>query len=346
MKIRQYIATAAILILGFGAVQNGRSENLIRQTMLDWGLQYDYVTSNDEGSQTSFLPMFSGGASFELYAKGSAWDTTVYFLDRKVVGFYLPEAEIVLESQDQTHEPGTIQRTRADQPYSLAIRVSGLTPDDPDAPEAAKKVLFTHTGQNYDSTYTPNGNDEYVLNSHFMGNSNPEITPVYTRLTPMAPTKAMGLERFTVSTLTDETVTESSIAAEKMLIVWPVSEATIEGLSNGEEIRDSLPNIVARYVDLYPVSLTYMHIYKGGPALGTVGTTIPSSIRFHNTIVPQNEIISLENWEDLIPEDGHYTIEVLSVTPFNNGDPERLAKITFSVNRKLKMNGQVTTSEK
>lgn len=327
---------------------NGLSENLIRQKQLEGGLQYDYVTDHDSGSSMSQLPVVPGGVSYELFSRGSAWDNNLYFLDRKVVGFYLPRAEIRLFSEDTTNwwlGGSGIQSTRADRPFSLAIRVWGLTPDDPEAPAAAKQVLYTHTGKNYDQTYTPNGNTDYTIASFLMGNANPMLTPVYTQLTPMAPTKSMGLERFTVSTLVDETVKESSIIADKMLIVWPVSEASIEGVTPGMQIRDSLPKILTSYRDLYPISLTYMQIYKGAESLGTVGTLIPTSLRWHNTIVPQNEIISLENWEELIPDDGTYTIEVLSITPFDSWRPERLAKVSFSVNRKLNLNGQVITSE-
>lgn len=337
-----------IVILGFSSFHL-RAENLIRQTLLKSGVQYDLYTNDDSGSDTSYHPMESGGSSYELYARGSAWDTTFYFLDRKVVGFYLPQATVTIQSEDWTEgwfSNSVIQRTRADKPYSVAIKVWGLTPDDPLAPDAARQVLYTHTGQNFKSSYVPDGNGEYALASYLMGNSDPVLTPVYTLLTPMAPTKAMGVERFTISTLTDETITASSILQEKTILVWPVSEAVIEGIEPGFEIRDNLPNIVVHYKDLYPISLTYMQIYKGSENLGTVGTIVPTSLRWHNTIVPQNEIISLENWENLIPEDGTYTIEVLSITPFDNWEPERMAHVTFSVNRVLKLNGQVITSEK
>ncbi len=328
---------------------DARSENIVRQTQLSSGVQYDFITGNDQGTAQSSLPIEEGGASYELFARGSAWDTNLYFLDRKIVGFYLPKSEIILETEDQTHEwagANGVRRTRADRPFSVAIRVWGLTPNDPEAPDAAKKTLYTHTAQNYDDTYTPNGNAEYTLASYYMGNSNPEITPVYTQLTPASPTKAMGIERFTVSTLKDETVRQTSIVDEKMLIVWPISEAFIEGMEPGAKIRDNLPKIIVRYKDLYPASLSYMQIYKGPENLGTVGTLIPSTQRWHNTTVPQNEVISLENWENLIPEDGTYTLEILSCTPFDNWQPERLSSVTFSVNRKIKLNGQVTTSEK
>ncbi len=338
----------AVTLISLSGPRWVSADNIIRQTMLSSGTQYDLVTSSDNGTNTAFLPMNEGGASFELYAYGSAWDTNLYFLDRKVLGHYLPKGTIEIQTGDayqQWFNPQAPPRTRADKPYQLAISVSGLT-SDPEAPRAAREVLYTHVGQNYDTTYTPNGNAEYTVASYYMFNQEPSFSPVYTSLTPMAPTKAMGIEKFTLSSLTDETVTESSILDEEYLVVWPVSAATIGGLADGMTIRDSLPNIVVNYQDLYPLSYTYVQIYKGPQSLGTTGNYFGSSVRWHNTSVPQNEVISIENWESMIPEDGDYTLEVVTLTPFDDWQAERLAYVTFSVNRKVKVNGQVVTSEK
>ena len=354
-------AMAMIALVLFWSTKPASAENIIRQTVLETGgdgddgdgddgtgVQYDIVTSADTGRSIAFLPLDEGGASFELYAYGSAWDDKLYFLDRKVIGHYMPEASITIQTEDRAHEwfnPNNPPRTRADKPYTLAISVSGLL-SGPEVPEYTREVLYSHLGQNYDETYTPNANPEYVITSFHMGNQQPSFTPVYTRLTPMAPTKAMGIETFTLSTKPDATVPVSSILDEEMLIVWPVSEAIIEGFEDGMQIRDNLPNIMVRYQDLYPLSMTYIQIYPGPAELGTVGQVFGSSMRWHNTTVPQNEVISIENWEDMIPDEGEYTIEVLTITPFDNWAPERLAHVTIKVNRKVTINGQVVTSEK
>lgn len=339
----------AILALLLGTnTYTEAADNIIRQKVLNYGLQYDIVTTDNSGNGIAKLPMQAGGSSFELFAHGSAWDTNVYFLDRKVIGHYLPVGTIQIQTGDSYHDwfnPQAPPRTRADKPYQLAISVSGLTAD-PTAPRAAREVLYTHVGQNYDSTFTPNGHDEYIVSSFYMFNQQPNFSPVYTSLTPMAPTKAMGIEKFTLSSLTDQTVKESSILDEDYLIVWPVSEAIIEGIQPGMTIRDSLPNIVVRYKDLYPLSYTYIQIYQGPATLGASGSFFGSSIRWHNTVVPQNEIVSIENWENMIPDDGQYTLEVVTLTPFDNWTAESLKTVTFNVNRKVKVNGQVVTSEK
>ncbi len=349
MKHRNNLTTAAIAFAMVSVSISVQAENIIRQTQLSSGLQYDQVTDNDSGTAITHLPIEEGGASYELFARGSAWDENLYFLDSKIVGHYMPEASIEITTDDwinQWFNGNAVPRTRADQPYRLAIRVSGLLEDDPDAPAATKQVLYTHVGQNFNASYVPGTNGEYTLASFLLGNSEPSYTPIYTSLTPMAPTKAMGVETFTVSSLSDEEIPAEAILAEEMVMVWPISEAFIQGVQDDMVIRDSLPDIVVNYKDLYPLSMTYMQIYEGPPVLGTVGQEIPSTNRFHNTTVPQNEIIAIENWETLVPRDGIYTIEVLSVTPFDGWQPERLSYVSFEIDRHVNINSQTVTSEK
>ena len=323
-----------------------KAENIIRQTLLDSGLVYDYFTDADSGNTISYHPLTGGGACYELFARGTAWDTNLYFLDKKVVGFYLPQGSIQVLTEDAwTHLTTGIPTTRADKPFTLAIQVSGLT-TDPTAPLAARQVLYTRVGQNFTDSYVPGPNAEYTLTSLHMGNASPSYTPIYTALTPMAPTKSMGIERFTLSSLPDETIPASSILSEARVLVWPVSEAFFHGIDSSTMIRDNLPRFSIQYKDLYPVSLTYARIYQGPSALGAAGTVIPGSTRWHWATVPQNEAITVENWEDLIPQDGIYTVEVLSMTPFDDWATERLASVTFTVNRKVTIRGQVTTMEK
>lgn len=343
MKKCQAFLFAALLST---APVSAPGENIIRQTVIKTSLTYDMITDADSGRAIAKFGVGRDGTIFELFARGTAWDTNLYFLDRKVVGFYMPQATIQVATADAWTKMTTgIPTTRADKPFTLAISVSGLT-TDPTAPLAARQVLYTRVGQNFTDSYVPESNLQYTLTSMHMGNSSPSYTPVYTALTPMAPTKCMGLERFTISSLPDETVTASSILAEACLLVWPVPEASFRGIANSDLFRDNLPRFSIVYKDLYPVSLTYAQIYAGSPVLGTVGTFIDGSMRWHYTTVPQNEVITVNNWDSLIPRDGSYTIEVLCMTPFDSWATERLASVTFSVNRNVMIRGQVTTMER
>lgn len=341
------IRTLCLIVFCTATASTASAENIIRQKLLGSGVVYDFFTDADAGNAISYHPLTNNaGASYELFARGTAWDTNLYFLDRKVVGFYMPEGNIQVQTQDSwTRMTTGIPTTRADKPFTLSVSVSGLT-SDPSAPEAARKVLYTRVGQNFTASYVPEGNAPYTVTSLQMGNTSPNYTPVYTLLTPMAPTKAMGIERFTLSTLPSPSIPASSILNEAQLLVWPVSEAVFRDIEQGALIRDRLPRFSIEYKDLYPVSYTYAKIYAGPPALGSAGTVIAGSARWHFTTVPQNEVITVENWENHIGSDGVYTVDVLHLTPFDNWSTERLASLTFTVKRQVTIRGQVTTREK
>ena len=43
--------------------------------------------------------------------------------------------------------------------------------------------------------------------------------------------------------------------------------------------------------------------------------------------------------------EGEYTIEVTTVTPFNNGIPERIAAISFTIDRTVKVRGSLFSGD-
>ena len=156
--------------------------------------------------------------------------------------------------------------------------------------------------------------------------------------------------------------------AQKSIQIWPLTQAAIldpgavitdgkinitDGtpiapLVDGQKITRSMPNLVVALWDLYPNSTTYVTIYKGDPA--TIGSTAPVPVYTPRVIkinqdVPQCDLIALSNWDEYITEDGIYTLEVATITPFNNGAPERILAISFEVDRTIKVVGSTTTSE-
>jgi len=54
--------------------------------------------------------------------------------------------------------------------------------------------------------------------------------------------------------------------------------------------------------------------------------------------------VPLTNLDDFIDKDGIYTIEVVTVTPFNNRQPERLAYASFEIDRTVEVRAGLTTS--
>ena len=98
--------------------------------------------------------------------------------------------------------------------------------------------------------------------------------------------------------------------------------------------------------DPYPDSVTYAQIYKGQPELGTSGRIIGSSVVSFNTYAPQDAVVPLTVSDADIKEDGTYTIEVLTVTPFDERRPERVTYVTFEIDRTIKVNGTLATADK
>jgi hypothetical protein len=116
----------------------------------------------------------------------------------------------------------------------------------------------------------------------------------------------------------------------------------VSGINSTTVIRAKAPNVSVNLVDLYPDSVTYAQVYPGPPSLGTVGTMIPGASLVVNGSVPRDGQFFVWDWDSSIPSDGDWTMEVLTTTPFGT---DRLAFVTFSVSRSIKVNGSVTSAD-
>ena len=58
--------------------------------------------------------------------------------------------------------------------------------------------------------------------------------------------------------------------------------------------------------------------------------------------IPRDETVLLTDWDSVIDEDGKWTLEIITVTPFG---ADRLAFIEFVVERTIRVNGTVTSVE-
>lgn len=137
---------------------------------------------------------------------------------------------------------------------------------------------------------------------------------------------------------------------QKSIQIWPLAQATIADgvLKDGDRITRSMPDLQVKFWDLYPNSTTYVTIYKGDPASIDAPTQVPVYTSRQITInqdIPLCDTIAISNWDQYITDDGQYSIEVSTITPFNNGQPERLLAFSFEVDRKIEFVGSTTTSE-
>jgi len=267
-------------------------------------------------------------------------------LAEKAVGTYIPEAQVVITSEDTYYPP----RTRADQPYQVSIHINKL-PDPASAdipPSAPTKVLVSRRYKLYHPTLhipAPNGSGQGVYSQglELKMNGSFSIPSLYQQLPGEQPTKSIGEETFSASVKVGNPSAEANIGAATIQ-VWPVATATIDGIPDNAKFLNVPENISAHLTDLYPDHVTYARIYKGVARLGADGNTIASSVVQHNTYAPQDAVIPVTGLEEFIDTDGIYTVEVVTVTPFNHRQPERLAYATFEVDRTLEVRGSLTSS--
>ncbi len=343
MKLK-LISQIAVLLAGAGAAFGQAGDtytNFVRQVQLPTNVVWD-VTVTDEGEQLSPLAIDPGGARFELWTVKSD-PLTVYLLDTKYVGTYVPMAEVTIRSEDPY---AAIPRTRADRPFIVDITTSGLRSDE-DAPEASKSVKLLHHAQSYGADGVGEGIDrnQALLISQVTLTNNALHRLSYPPALKAVPgadrSKIRGEERFSVFSLQDYQAPPSQVAS-MFIQIWPVADGTITGISEGQILRFTVPQVTLTLNDLYPDSRTYAQVYKGSQQLGKEGTVIPGSALIVYDSVPKNDVLVLKDYEAVFDSDGTWTMELVTATPFG---PERLAFVSFEVSRTINVNGTVTTIE-
>jgi hypothetical protein len=338
MKLRPLFAFLALVATAPLPAQNGSSfTNFIRQVQLPTGVEWDMGVAT-VGESLSPLAIDPGGARFELWTV-KATPLTSYLLDSSYVGTYVPIAQVAIRSEDPY---ATIPRTRADRPFYVDIAVSGLL-SDAGAPLASRSLKFLHHVQSYGASGTGVGinRDLATLNSQVSMDQNgtQTLTYVINSVPGTNRAKIRGEERFSFFSLADYQAPESQIASQ-FIQIWPVADGALAGISDHQHIRFSLPVVTLTMNDLYPTSHTYAQVYKGAPELGRVGTIVPGSSLLVNDTIPNSRILVLSDYEEVFDDDGQWTMELITETPFG---VERMDHVTFTLDRTIQMNGTVTT---
>ncbi|MFU8894399.1 MAG: hypothetical protein ACNA8L_12315 [Luteolibacter sp.] len=346
--MKSLLFTLVGLSLGATTAFGETFTNILRQVQLPNEERPEYVVWDvpvpEEGEQLSQLAIDPGGARFELWTILNN-PFTEFLLDSKYVSTYTPVAEVVIVSEDPYK---VIPRTRADRPFDVLIETNGLR-SEADAPEASKSVRLRRHVQSYGIDGTGEGIDRSpetgqasLLQEVFLtDNQIHHFSFPVTAVPGEDRTKVRGEERFSVFTIADYQAPSSQIAS-MFVQVWPVANASISGMSDGESLRFSTPQLTFTYEDLYPDSRTYAQLYPGAPALGTEGKVIPGSAIVIYDSVPHDRTLVLDRWDTMIDQDGQWTLELLTATPFGI---DRLAYVTFNINRSIEVQGSVTTSE-
>ena len=327
--------------------------NYLRQYQSPSGVVWDVNdTVASSGSRASTLAINPGGARFDLWTVNAS-PYTEYLLDTKYVSTYTPAATVVITSEDPY---GTLPdalyplppRTRADRPFYVRVTVSGLSVD-PAYPPASKSVTLCRYVQSYGVGGTAVGLDRTqatLLSQASIATTAPQsLTYALTSVPGADRTKVRGEERFAVFTLLDSTTTPTTPPtqlASQYIQIWPVADGAVAGLTQGQVIRNAMPQLTLTLNDLYPNSTTYAQVYKGGPVLGTVGTVVPGSNLVVSDTIPANRTLTVNNYDAVLPTDGVWTLELLTTTPFGT---DRLAYLSFTLDRTIEMNGSFTTIE-
>lgn len=335
----KYIIAALFCCTAGASAQSSAYTNFIRQVQFPGGVAYDASVAVF-GQDFSQLAIDPGGARFELWTVHSA-TLERHLLSSTYVGTYTPVAGVEIVSEDLS---AAIPRTRADRPFQVMVKVDGLMVGD-DVPDAAKRVKFLHHVQSYGVDGTGENIDraQAILLEQVMIESNGTQTLNFMiNAVPGADrSKVRGEERFSVFSLEDYQAPESQIAAETIQI-WPVADGSIAGITHGQLIRYMLPQVTLTVNDLYPSSTTYAQVYKGNAQLGMTGKVVPGSAVVINDSVPHDRILVLDNYDEVFDEDGRWTMELVTVTPFGI---DRLAYVTFDLDRTIKVNAAFTTIE-
>jgi hypothetical protein len=343
MKTKTFVILALLQAsLGSAFGQAGAIyTNFVRQIQLPSGVLWD-ASVTPAGEQLSPLAINPGGARFELWTIKSD-PLTVYLLDTRYVGTYVPMADVNIRTEDPYTYTG-IPRTRADRPFVVDVTTSGLLSGD-DVPQSSKSVKLLRHVQSYGVGGTGDGIDRsqatLLHQVSLVNNAIHRLSYTVTSIPGADRAKVRGEERFSVFSLEDYQAPESQLAS-KFVQIWPVADGSIAGMAQDQLVKFKLPNITLTLNDLYPDSRTYVQVYKGEPVLGTTGVAIPGSGLVIYDSVPQNRVLDIKDWDEVIAEDGRWTMELLTATPFGI---DRLAYVSFNVDRTIEMNGSFTTIE-
>ena len=335
------------------------NEAWVRQTDLTNGIVYDIPLQSTGGPFTAQLPISEAGSMFELFARGTAWDENIYLLDTVLMRAYAPAVKVEITTEDSylRGEVGGfnyVRRTRADRPFSVQIEVTGLVPGSSNPAE--REVYLACRGKAYDiNSYSGLSETQFMLEEANLDNGTVTLGPAYHQLPCSAVSQGCGEHEYTFVRYASDGVPDTILAQPK-IEVWPVATAELENITEGSVIIDRIPTVVVKLKSLYPDSRTYAHIYPGPAVLGTNGTLINGSERrfgaYYNpgtsaelTNVPQTLEISMEDLSNYAPKDGIYTLEIITETPFFGRAQERLAVVSFEVDRDISSRGQLSTSE-
>lgn len=287
-----------------------------------------------EGSQVSFAPIPEGGSEFNLWAYRRGPDgLEEHLVDTEVVGAYLPKGNLWITTPDPY--TGGIPRTRIDQGFTLNFEIEGLMNTD-ESPEAARKVLLDHklAGVEGNPEDFVMGPEEDFVQSYIERNGPGGLTFSPSNIPGSDPYSDSGIESFKLFAMPDGDTAELELSSAQVQ-VWPMSSAVFVGVSP-TTVHTIAPELTVELTNLYPDSETWVQVYQGPEVVGTNGTRLTETYAIVNDVEPQNKVMEFTKLDTVLSENGEWTLEVLTRTPFG---VERLTHTSLNISRDLKLRG-------
>jgi hypothetical protein len=142
--------------------------------------------------------------------------------------------------------------------------------------------------------------------------------------------KPFGEEHFTVHALSDGSVAQTKIAGG-CVQVWPVASGVIEGIAPNQTIRFSAPRLTLVLQDLYPGSYTHLRVRN---EKGETVSSDDSKFVLAEEPTGTGKLITVADYGLLMKEDGNYTLELVTETPFGS---DVLHRIPILVDRTMEV---------
>lgn len=342
MKHSSFIPSMLAIALGAQAAFAGTYYNYITQTDgADPSISKVMPDIPDKGSAPSDLAVTEGGSRFELYTVESGADPQL--LAQTFVHSFAPKAKLAILSDDPAMPP----RTRADQVYKLETEI--VFSKAPGAPAAANEV----TRKEYLDLPVKPDSEAMTDTADVVDSKKLTSVPAQTSYDGGRRSGDFHRERWEIWSVAykdqnDNMVQEQPLASASVL-VYPVTEGSIDGLKSNAEYRFSIPTTTLTYTNVYPSSTVQARIWpKGKTPNDPEAKIIPGSSYANDTDLAQKkEIVMPTNWMNYIPADGGWSIRLEEVTPWHPAEnPHPLTDpISFSVDRNIEVNSSVTTME-
>lgn len=313
-----------------------------------------------------------GGSRYELHTvKVTQGEVKSYFLADTVIDPFQPRGTITITTGDPFNDPTDARyrdaigprRTRADmqEGFTVSSEITGLT-NDQTKPRCFRVLTGTQTLQSYGPPKVqaagypdppiPGPVVEFTRNETYPLRYQTSLPRLTAR-----PFSQCGEETFTVTSLLDTQLSDQIIPVrtldQKTVQIWPQSwGAHTPYVGEGQVFRDLIPPITFTGNDLYPLSDNYLEYYQGEPSEARVPTAIRIDGGRTNTdawsvsgMLFTTPSTPAYNLNTLLNRDGVWTVQLVTTTPQSFGDWRRLKHTRIVVDRRIRVNTTLTTSE-